>query len=647
MQTIVGILYTYATGTHTITFNQTYWDTLTQAQQQTISDAANAKGWTTNAVMVVYEIKGKSTAASESFTLQFIDDNTHAINTEAITCAVDGSGNWKYQYNGKKIYSINQLLFGRNTITQLEFTEELTELTNGASAFNNMPNLTLLSMPNATFDSLTNADGMFASLPSLITLDLSKSTFGNLDSAQKMFYHNGATTIDISAATFDNLRNAQDMFTNVIAPLDLSATTFPSLTNARQMFYNCKATSITLNSATTFANVLTSQAMFYGCSNITGLSLPNATFENVTTAQDMLNRCTALTSLDLSNATFANATTALNMFLLAENITNIDLSAATFAALTNASGMFNACYKLQSVDLSGTTFASVKNTDAMFYNDAQLSTIAWNNNLNFGNLQTAGGNGMFYNCKLLTNNYIQKVFSVNLTKLVNAQQMLQQCIGITSLDLSNQTFGALTNANSMFNGCSALQTLNLSNASFANLTSAMRMMLSCTALTSIDLSAATFANLTNAQFMFNILTALPTLSLPNATFEKVTIAQGIFSQYNNAQMTTINVPKATFESLATNANANFFNGNYGNSIVNYTAKPLGVDNKAIGVSFAFYAPRLNYTSYLSVANWLKDLTGSTAQTITISTTAWNALSAAEQATIQGILQAKNWNLATA
>jgi hypothetical protein len=45
---------------------------------------------------------------------------------------------------------------------------------------------------------------------------------------------------------------------------------------------------------------------------------------------------------------------------------------------------------------------------------------------------------------------------------------------------------------------------------------------------------------------------------------------------------------------------------------------------------------------LAIANWVRDFTGYTAHTCTFKTTAWNALTAAEQDNIDAILTAKNW-----
>ena len=68
---------------------------------------------------------------------------------------------------------------------------------------------------------------------------------------------------------------------------------------------------------------------------------------------------------------------------------------------------------------------------------------------------------------------------------------------------------------------------------------------------------------------------------------------------------------------------------------------------AVNTPMDLHFSPLTYTSMLKVANWLSDLTGYTAHTVTFKATAWAALTAAEQATIQGILSGKNWTLATA
>lgn len=433
MADIINSLYAYATGTHTITFNQTTWDALTQAQQQTISDAAQLKGWTTNAVMVVYSIKGKSTAASETFTLQFIDDNTQAVTTQTITCAVDGSGNWEHQYNGKKIYSLANTFFSNSTITEIEITENLAECVSLRNAYNNMANLQSITfVSGSTFSKVQDTYGAFATLPSLTAIN------------------------NIANATFENV------------------------TDAESMFY---------------------------ASSIATISLPSATFERVLTMTNFAYRST----------------------------------------------------------------------------------------------------------------------------------------GVTTINLPSATFNSVVNAIRAFSTCARLATLNLQSATFANATSINEFLINATSLTTLNLSAATFAKITSARQAFNVISSLETLDLPLATFELLSDGYVMFSQYNTAALTTINMPNATFENLAASASArNLFNANLTRSLRN-----LSVAANKLKVTMNLSGPNLTYQSILNVANWCADLTGQTAQTITFYSVAWNALSAAEQNTIDTILSGKNWNRAIA
>lgn len=351
---------------------------------------------------------------------------------------------------------------------------------------------------------------------------------------------------------------------------------------------NTTITAFDFSNADDFSAITSLREAFYS-SALTSLDFSGKTFQNVTNGYLAFNILNACTSINLADATFENLLDASSMFsqTSAAVTKSIDLRSATFANLTNAPRMFMGT-KVSTIDLSSATFASVTNAIYMF-----------------GTFTAA------------------------------------------NLSLPNATFASVTNAHAMFSGSSGLISVSMPNATFESALDTYQMFYNCTNMTSLNLDSATFNSVTDAGFMFNVVTKLPTISMPLATFKAVTNAQGIFSQYNNALLTTISMPNATFESLTTTANANFFNGNYGNSVTSWTSKAVGVDNKSIGVTFAFYAPRLNYASFLNVANWLKDLTGGTAQTVTLSSVAWNALSSAEQNTIDGILTAKNWSRALA
>ncbi len=164
----------------------------------------------------------------------------------------------------------------------------------------------------------------------------------------------------------------------------------------------------------------------------------------------------------------------------------------------------------------------------------------------------------------------------------------------------------------MFANCTALTSADLGAATFENCATAIAMFFSCSALTSIDLGAATFANLTNAQSMFRNCSALVDIDLTSATFAKVTSAGTLFS----------------YDSLLANITLTQLNTAF---------------TPASTVTITFqHSQYLTYTSMLNIANWLCDRTGYTARTCTFNTTAWNALTAAEQSNIDTILSGKNW-----
>lgn len=344
MLSTIGILYTYNSGTHTITFNSTKWDALSIAQQQTIFDAAQLKYWTTNAVAVVYSIKGKSTAASETFTITFINLHTQATSAETITVNVDGNGDWEYQYMNKKIYSLANAFSTKQTITSLSITEECDECVTMQNAFQNMQNLASLSLANATFSKVTNGESAFA-------------YYAN---------NNVLTSLDLGNATFDLLSNGYSMFggINHLSELKLNAT-FAAVTDARRMFVDS-------------ANI----------------NLPNATFAAATSASYMFQNTTGYISAP--NMVLGLATDC-SYFLQNTKVATININSATFASATTISQFINIAPNLAELNMPSATFANVTTAFAAFaqYNNVQLHTINMPN-ATFENLSTSGGgNNMF------------------------------------------------------------------------------------------------------------------------------------------------------------------------------------------------------------------------------------------------------------
>lgn len=320
MQDIIGGLYTYSVGTHTITWNTTYWDSLSVAQQQTIYDAADAKGWETNAVAVVYYIRGTSSNVNgqETFNVTFINNGSLTPSAEEqVTANVDSSGNWEFSYVGKRLYQIKENFFvTKANILSVEFTDTLDEC------------ITFYGANYSAFRQCGN-------LEHVIFAPNTKINWHKFDS----FFYDDRKLISVN---FEN------------------CTFMQPISNCGGMFYNCRAlTSISIDHAD-FSQVIGTALMFSWCMAITSIDLHSQTFASVTDVctnqYGMFNDCSNLVSVDLRSATFANTT-------------RIGGNGTIYH------GMFANCSKLQTIRLDAATFASVTSVGLFVRNCSQLSTF--------------------------------------------------------------------------------------------------------------------------------------------------------------------------------------------------------------------------------------------------------------------------------
>lgn len=313
MLNVINGLYVYTSGTHTISFNSTIWDAMSVADQQAVFDAADAKGWTTNAVVIVYVIRGTSSNVNgtETFYVQFIDDGSLTPSAaETIACVVDGNGDWSLEYSGKKIYSLENFVASNSTILSFDFSA---------------------------------ADGLNECI-----------------STRQAFYSTYATNFNFQNQSLTKCTSTFNMFYSSRAIIiDLQDAILGAVTNASAMFYNMPyVQTINLHSAT-FANCTTIRNMFYQNIALTSLDMTSAIFGEVTDCYYFMAFVQSLTTLSLPNATFAKADNGKGMFGSLKKVTSIDLSKATFALLTDAEGIFSNCLLLQTIDLSEATFASL------------------------------------------------------------------------------------------------------------------------------------------------------------------------------------------------------------------------------------------------------------------------------------------------
>ena len=405
MLAVIDGLYTYASGTHTVTFNSTAWDALSQADQQQIFNAADAKGWTTNAVAVTYVISGTSSNVNgtETFNIQFIRDNAQSPDTaESITVNVDANGDWSFEYSGKKIYSLNTTFYNNTNLISLEIEEDLSRLTSIYRMCLNCSNLQSFKADNATFENVINASQAFSTCglttlylplatfaattsiyifandcPALTTISLPNAIFGNVDTMNSAFGGNqNLTTLNLPLATFATAIYAEYAFglNTKIQSIYLPEATFALLENAGHMFQgDTLLQSVDLPKAT-FAAATTTTNMFYNCVALTTLNLPEATFAELLSARTMFNYCRGNLPIYLPKATFAKVTDMWGTFSSIGS-QSIILPEATLGLLQNTQYWAQDSTALQTLSMPKATFASINESRNIFNNCNALTTI--------------------------------------------------------------------------------------------------------------------------------------------------------------------------------------------------------------------------------------------------------------------------------
>lgn len=272
----------------------------------------------------------------------------------------------------------------------------------------------------------------------------------------------------------------------------------------------------------------------------------------------------------------------------------------------------------------------------------------------------ASSTAIFSSCTNLT----KVVFGrKNDTVLTDLRNTFYHCVNLVSVDLENLTLAAAQNLNQLFDTCSSLATVDLRDKTFTNVTSSQNIFLNCTSLVSVNLHAATFENTTRFNSAFEGCSNLTSVDLSSLTLAKSQDNSKIF--YGCTDITNISMPAATFASATTISNifyscgslqslflplANFSKVDsrnasepfrYCNSLTTVFNNQPGTYTKPTALSGCnMRESPLSYSAIETMANWL--CTTISQRNFTIKSTAWNALTAAEQNNIDTILSGKNW-----
>ena len=235
-------------------------------------------------------------------------------------------------------------------------------------------------------------------------------------------------------------------------------------------------------------------------------------------------------------------------------------------------------------------------------------------------------------------NLYRKITKINVSCLVTAQTKklsalfnglgeLTEIIGLENWDTSN-----VNDIINMFNSCSSLQSVDVSGFDTSSVMNMFNLFSGCSSLQSVDVSGWDTSSVTNMQCAFNVCKSLQSVDV---------------SGWDTSSVTNI---------------ANMFNGCIKLKSLIGDKTLQDVENgtvalRGIKVSISTSSSPLRFSSILALSNGLADLTGATAQTLTISASSYNNMYndddtittadviAERQARIAAICASKNWNFA--
>lgn len=184
---------------------------------------------------------------------------------------------------------------------------------------------------------------------------------------------------------------------------------------------------------------------------------------------------------------------------------------------------------------------------------------------------------------------IPNLKGLDTSKVTRMSYVFYNCSNLIELDLSSWNTGNVTNMSNIFYGCNNLVSVNLNGWNTNNVADMQRMFNTCSKLKSFNFTSWNTSNVTNISYMFNGCNELETI--PNIDLIKATNINGLFSNCRALKDLTIYNIKKTL---------------------------------TIG-SGTSWGTKLTLDSIVNIIKELWDLTGSTSQTLYMSTASKNLI----------------------
>ena len=387
----------------------------------------------------------------------------------------------------------------------------------GSNAFNNLKNVTKVTIPNSVTSiwesSFYGCTGLKSiTIPSSVT-SIALGAFAECSGLTSI-------SVDESNTVYNSFNNCNAIITNI----------------GNTLICGCKNTVIP-NSVTTIA-----YEAFQGCTGLTSIVIPSSV---TTIAQAAFQNCSNLTSI-----TIPNSVTTINRFAFAycSSLKSVELS-NSLNKLENS--LFIKCIELESIVIPNSVTSIEEN---VFYNCTGLQSVT------IGNGVTEITRNAFYGCSSLTSIDIPN----NVTSIGNSA--FYNCTGLKSVTIGN---GVTSIGNYAFVGCTGLMSIEIPN----NVTSiGSSAFYNCTGLKSVTIgNGVTTIELST----FNGCTGLTSVTIGNsvnsigeyafkdcfrlsrievlATEPPYLASDNVFAYSNESRpdeiykYTYVHVPKGTFE----------------------------------------------------------------------------------------------------
>ena len=180
--------------------------------------------------------------------------------------------------------------------------------------------------------------------------------------------------------------------------------------------------------------------------------------------------------------------------------------------VTDMSYMFGSCTKLENIDLSNFNTENVTTFVRMFDSCFNLKDLDLSS---FNTTKVTNMTYMFYCCF----NYLTSPIDLDLSNfetpnLTQTENMFDNCRKIKSLNVSNFNVGKISSMRNMFRSCVALTSLDISNWDTVNVTSMNALFSSCSELVNI-IGVLDMFSVTDNYYMVGECKKLETITLKN------------------------------------------------------------------------------------------------------------------------------------